>query len=251
MASNDYNLLLLKSEHINQAISDFNVRLDEAIKMNKSRSNSTGKSSLETISEQFSKFRSDTLLFVENLKRMVENNSKQIDNLENYSRRNCLLFHGIVETENENVDEVKDKILDEIEKLKIPNWEAKDHLIDWCHRLGRQKSDEHRNRPIIVRFVMYNSKREIWKFKKNLKGTKVMITESLSRIRLMVFKEARLTFGVPNTWTFDCNIFVRMKNGKVVKVQFMDQLKELNLRNTQPNLKKVTRSQTSVSQKGG
>ena len=72
-----------------------------------------------------------------------------VDRQEQYSRYNCLLVHGIVETNNENTDDLVLKTINE--KLDVDITKNK---IDWSHRTGREK-DGQRPRPIIVKLTRF------------------------------------------------------------------------------------------------
>ena len=71
---------------------------------------------------------------VSSLKVEVKNLEKKTDDQEPYSRRNCLLIHGLNETKTENTDGM---VLDVIsDKL---NMEMSQVSIDRSHRLGKRK----------------------------------------------------------------------------------------------------------------
>ena len=70
-----------------------------------------------------------------------------LDRQGKYSRRNCLLIHGLVESKNENTDEllintIKEKIGEVIEKDEI----------DRSHGLGAPKNNG-KSIPIIIKFT--------------------------------------------------------------------------------------------------
>ena len=71
---------------------------------------------------------------VSSLKVEVKNIEKKADDWEQYSRRNCLLIHGLTETKTEDTDEM---VLDVINK-KL-NIEISQISIDRSHRLGNGK----------------------------------------------------------------------------------------------------------------
>ena len=97
-----------------------------------------------------------------------------VDRQEQYLRHNCLLVHGIVETNDENTDDLILKTINE--KLDINNTESE---IDRSHSIGTKK-DGRRPRPIIVKLMSYNTTEKVFASKRKLKGTRVSITESLT-----------------------------------------------------------------------
>ena len=78
--------------------------------------------------------------------------------------------------------------------------------IDRSHRLGK-KTLHRKPRPIIVKLCNYHDKEKMYQAKKNLKGTKIMIVESLTKRRFELLKCAKEAFGATNVWTIDGKIF--------------------------------------------
>ena len=81
--------------------------------------------------------------------------SSEIDDLEQYSRRNCLVLHGVNESNNENTNEIIIKTFSE--ELGV---EIKEDDLDRSHRLGKPKRKDNKLRPIIVKFARYAVRRE-------------------------------------------------------------------------------------------
>ena len=71
---------------------------------------------------------------VSSLKVEVKNLEKKSDDQEQYSRRNCLLIHGLMETKTEDTDEIVLAVINN--KLNI---EMSQMSIDRSHRLGKRK----------------------------------------------------------------------------------------------------------------
>ena len=70
----------------------------------------------------------------ENLVEKQKSLPSEIDNLEQYSRRNCLVLHGVNESNNENTNEIIIKTFSE--ELGV---EIKENDLDRSHRLGKPK----------------------------------------------------------------------------------------------------------------
>ena len=109
---------------------------------------------------------------------------KQVGQQCQYTRRNCLIIHGIHEVSGENTNEIiKNFIWD---KLGI---EVYNSDIDRTHRLKQTSSlNDGKPRPIIVKLVSHDLKNFIYFNKKKLKGTVFLITESLAAPRLRCLK---------------------------------------------------------------
>ena len=139
---------------------------------------------------------------------------KTLDRQEQYSRRNCLLVHGVEEKNNEDTDqEIINIVKNDLgEEITI-------HDIDRTHRLGKRKLDNNVSRPIIVKFTRYNVRNRIFKTKKKLKGKTVSITEGLTKRRVVELKKAREMYGFKNVWSQDGKIlFSDVNDRNKVKV---------------------------------
>lgn len=146
-----------------------------------------------------------------------------MDNLEQYSRRQQLLFEGVTESENENTDIA---IIKACEKVNIT---VTPQDIQRSHRLGRRR--DARPRPIIAHFVHYKQKRSIVQAAKkdlfeklssarsqNKRGpiqVSIKVKECLTAKRAQLFKlllqlnERKL---VRSVWTEDGVLVVRLPN---------------------------------------
>ena len=58
----------------------------------------------------------------------------QLDRQEQYSRRNCILIHGIIETQDENTDDISLCTINEHLQLELTEIE-----LDRTHRIGNPK----------------------------------------------------------------------------------------------------------------
>ena len=120
--------------------------------------------------DEFERDKAEKEIIINDLKKNVNDMSVTIESLkgsldrqEQYSRRNCLLIHGLPESKNENTDEllidtIKEKMGEEIKKDEI----------DRSHRLRTTKNNG-KNRPIIITFARYNTRYRIFKNKKKLR----------------------------------------------------------------------------------
>ena len=122
------------------------------------------------ISEKFYKFEKDRRekdKIIKNLSKRTSEMAQRIDKLENlvdpqeqYLRHNCPLVHGIAETNNENTDDLVLKTT--IERLDVDIAESE---IDRSHKIGRKKVGQ-RPRPIIVKLMRYNTRKNVFASKK-------------------------------------------------------------------------------------
>ena len=129
---------------------------------------------MQDISERVEKLEKETvnqdhLTLMESA--LLSENSRLKDRLlklEEYSRRNNILFHGIQEREGENCYDVIQQFL--VKSLQIPD--ASSYQIGNAHRLGLKRNGK--PRPIIVQFISPGQALEIYKkrfcLKSNLNG---------------------------------------------------------------------------------
>ena len=147
------------------------------------------------------------------LKAAVNAQEEATDALEQYSRRNCLLLHGVPETAKEDTDTIfRDAIKEHLGKdLKLRD-------LDRTHRIGAKREDG-RGRPIIAKFTRYITRASVFREKKKLKGTKFVITESLTKRRVTQLNAARDKYGKDNVWTSDGEILVQTEDKKIKNVR--------------------------------
>ena len=123
---------------------------------------------------------------IENLVEKLKSLSSDIDDLEQYSRRNCLILHGVNESNDENTDEILIKTFSE--ELGV---EIKEDDLGRSHKVGNPKRKNNKPRPIVVKFARYAVRREIFMNKRKLKGKRLLITESLTSSQMQLLDEAQ------------------------------------------------------------
>ena len=147
---------------------------------------------------------------VDTLRNRVETLENECDSQEQYSRRNCLLVHGLEENKDESTDDLVLSVFQE--KMNI---EFTDKDMDRSHRIGKAKPGK--KRPIIVKFVRYNDRKKVFSNKKRLKNSGISITESLTAFRMDVLSKAREKHGFKNVWTIDGRIMFKGNDNKPKK----------------------------------
>ena len=138
------------------------------------------------------------------LERQLVDQEKRIDEQEQYTRRNCLLIHGVKEENNEDTDQLCLDTFNKDMELKVSPTD-----LDRSHRLGKPRSSGEKPRPIIVKFSRYNVRYSVFKNKKKLKGNKVTITENLTKKRMDALTKAKEEHGFNNVWTIEGKIFYK------------------------------------------
>lgn len=154
----------------------------------------------------------------------------EIDSLEQYSRRNCLLIHGIPEPCESIVEEDTDALVINVLSQKLGLQVDKAHL-DRSHRLGRrnpQSGIRSKPRPVIAKFVSYNTRSDVFRQKRKLKGTGMGITESLTKQRMLLYKAVSEHRNVSSAWSIDGRIIgLRRDNKNKVVIESPIDLRKL------------------------
>ena len=131
------------------------------------------------------------------LNKRLDKMDTAVDRQEQYSQHNCRLVHVIVE---ETVEDTDEKIINTLQQSMDEIIKSED--IDRSHRLDKPKSSKNaKPRPIIVKFVRYNTCNRIYRNKKNLKGTGISLTESLTAKRINMLEKAKEEHTFINVWS--------------------------------------------------
>lgn len=147
---------------------------------------------------------------VSNLERDL---ADRTDDLEQYQRRNNLRVFGVEETNGEDTNNLIKKLCQDQLGISLSG-----SALCRTHRVGRQPKPtadgRRQHRPIIVRFVSYQDRRQVFAAKKKLKGSGVTIREDLTARRFDLYKKAAEKFGFKNTWTQDGRVIFTDETGK-------------------------------------
>lgn len=179
---------------------------------------------------------------VTSLRTEVNDLKLRIDDMEQYTRRNCLKFSGIPENPKDNTDQL---VLNVVNNLVLKEDEEKITIkdISRSHRVGKFNSHSHsRPRDIIVKFVSYRDRARIYGNKRNLKAynnnpTKktdpIYINEALTRTRSELFRKTRELVKlrkINSSWTYDGRIFCKLNgvSGKKVTISSAEDLERFH-----------------------
>ncbi|KAK3873783.1 hypothetical protein Pcinc_021208 [Petrolisthes cinctipes] len=145
----------------------------------------------------------DTILC--DLHKQIKQQSYQLEQMEQYSRRENVRIKGIRCTEGEDVTATVIKVAEDIGVTLIQA------DISVCHCIGTS-SDANRPKPIIVRLARREKKIELMKNKKKLKRG-IYIDEDLTKMRSKMLYEIRRDPQTTKTWTIDGRIFAMVNEG--------------------------------------
>ena len=114
----------------------------------------------------------------------IENLINQLDH--QYSLRNCILIHGITETQDGNTDDTSLHTINEHLELELTEKE-----LDRTCRIGNRKSVNKRTRPIIAKFARYYTRRKVFVNKKRLKILEFQLPKALPNKGGNFFKKSK------------------------------------------------------------
>lgn len=111
------------------------------------------------------------------LQRQVENQDKRIMQMEKEIRKRNIVIYGVDEPKEENIQYMKCKVSQIMNKLEV-QIDEKGDILD-IYRIGRPTGNN--SRPLLVETKSWNKKMEILKETRKLKGTKIFISEDFPK----------------------------------------------------------------------
>ena len=97
----------------------------------------------------------------------AEDFEKKMDRQEQYSRKNCILIHGLKEEKNESTD---DRVLELFREELNEDTLLVD--LDRTHRIRKRRHSNSKPHPVIVKFARHNIREKVFKSKKKTQGKK-------------------------------------------------------------------------------
>ena len=161
----------------------------------------------------------------------------KLDEMEQYSRRNCLKITGIPEEKNENTDKLVLNVINNL-ILNENNDKITTKDISRSHRVGKFDPSRRKTRDIIVKFISYRERARVYANKKNLKSynrnpTKqtgpIFVNEALTSRRSELYGKTRQLVKrkkIDSSWTYEGRIFVKLcgPRGKKIVVNSLEDL---------------------------
>lgn len=229
-----FNTLKEIQETQKKNTADFNKSYDLLFNQLQENSNvlKSGMDKIEEYVKEIDRLKSEN----EVLKTKVTTLELRVDDMENYSRRNCVEIQGIPERQGENVSEVVKELGNAL------NVDIVDEMIDACHRVGRINSERNQPRGIIVKFVrrtdketLMNKRRVKRDFSTRHMGmamdTPIYLNDSLSPSRRRLLAQARQLRkekAYKHLWLRNGNILLRKEDGSpIVEIRTQADLSNL------------------------
>ncbi|RUM94414.1 MAG: hypothetical protein DSZ28_03330 [Thiothrix sp.] len=148
---------------------------------------------------------------IRTLSRQMREQCCELDDKEQYQRRDNVRIVGLPEKKNETTDECEKVVRAFFKKdLGID----RNIEISIAHRIGKPQNDSHR--PILCRLVKRQDKAVILRGRKQLreKGLKVFISEDMTVANQRLIRDLKQNERVVRVWTHNCKINVLGANDK-------------------------------------
>ncbi|CAG9818732.1 unnamed protein product [Phaedon cochleariae] len=131
---------------------------------------------------------------------------KKLDNIDQDRRKKNLRVFNVKEKDKENT---REEILALLRTKLAINLSTNDIVI--CYRVGKQEEGR-KPRGIFLKLKDFNMKQEIYRKKKLLKGTGVVIREDLTHHRIELLAHAVEKTSLQSVWTDKGIIYVNIDN---------------------------------------
>ena len=160
-----------------------------------------------------------------------ESLKEDINDLEQYGRRNNLRFDGIADDHKETAEQTGQKVAQCLNAI-IPNLHIRRCDVDIAHRLNRKKDTYSRPRQIIVKFVSRYTRDTVWQNRRLLTRSRVFINEDLTQInaRVLTCIRKKLPAEVESSWSNNGRLYFKNKSGSVHEVTYQDYNRWLELK---------------------
>ena len=170
-------MLFTQMMNVNDEIANVRRQVDY-LKLDMDNKIQTMVSNTEKINDEVKSLESKVETLAEEktlLKRRVDKLTEDLDEMEQHSRRSCLIFVGIKETGD--VPEDTDKVILGVCNNKL-GLNLTQEATDRSHRLGPVRIEQGNEvnpspRPIIVKFTNYHNRSMVFSSKRKLKGSPV------------------------------------------------------------------------------
>ncbi|KAI5699849.1 hypothetical protein M8J76_012580 [Diaphorina citri] len=174
----------------------------------------------EAVTNAMNQKMEELLMKVKELEDKNEHLENRIDDLEQYGRRNNIRIFGINKDRSKKIEDkdLEHEVISEINQKT--GCGITTHQIEACHYLDKNKTN------VIVRFVSRKTRDEVFYKKKGFKGTKISITEDLTKKNYTLLKECQQNYDKKYIWT-KYGIVKMNVNGKIMNVRTRKDLEDI------------------------
>jgi archaellum component FlaC len=162
-----------------------------------------------------------------------------VDNLEQYTRADSILIHGMPLPQTGTVEDLYTEIPHVLNNL-IPNMHLTPDMISVTHRLPSQtqpnissgsSTSTNRTPPVVVRFTRRFVRSQLMANRKHLKGKHIVLTDHLTPARSALLRKATTMVNahkIAAAWTQDGKLLLKTLQNRTVTVVSEDDLSPYN-----------------------
>ena len=183
---------------------------------------------LKKVNEAFEQHKSSTARSLRDCDTRIFNNERytyqnecdiedlrfQLNNLEQYTRRNSVRIHGMREQGRGRNGENTHNLVADFLYYEL----GLEPDIKVAHRIGAKSSDPNKPRTIIVKFVRRSDKLDVMLRRKSLKGRGISISDDLTVKNVNLINEVRDNERIEAAWSWDGKVYAKSKNGHKLKL---------------------------------
>ena len=152
---------------------------------------------------------------VSQLSHALKSQNNDINDLEQYTRRNSIRIYGLDDPDRKETSQVTTERV-----LKVLNTDLEMQVqprdIDIAHRMGTFM--ESGNRPVICKFVSRTLKMQTITRRRKLKGTRTVIREDLTLKNAKLLEKVSASENVKSAWSSEGKIMAVLNSGKTLSV---------------------------------
>lgn len=141
---------------------------------------------------------------IKSLEQKMDNLHLEMDKTKQRTKTNNICIYGVSE---ENDELLPNKIMNILKSKTEMDILAND-ILD-AYRIGKRHENQTKPRPLILKIANQQLKMEILKCGKKFKGTKIFLTDELTKFRRSLLAKAKSEYGVKNAWSHNGQIYVK------------------------------------------
>ena len=157
---------------------------------------------------------------------------RELNDVCQYSRKNNVRVFGVNDTNAKEDASISEQVVSQIirDKLKInlAPWE-----IEVAHRLGHFTPGK--SRPIIVRFQTRKAKNKVMASRRNLKGSRISISDDLTQTNVHRLHKLKELSCVSDAWYNNGKFYAKHQSGKIIHVLSATPLNESLFESSHPH----------------
>ena len=163
---------------------------------------------------------------IKSLQQQVETIAAEIDELDPYGRSENMILHGLQQTQPENPDDLKQKVVESLNRnYNCQIVSVQD--ISVAHRLPRKPAAPNATHdtkppPVIIRFIRRDVRNKILYSRKELKGKQTAVSEQLNPKRADLLRKANslvASHRILSAWSHDGKVLIKKLDGSTVLIR--------------------------------